>query len=545
MTRTSGIGLLLAGLLSAGAAQSEGGGGAISLAQPSGPQVSGPLTGGSADHTKLEILQQEFTDGPAVTEACLSCHTESGEHFMQNVHWSWEYADPNTGQLLGKRHLINNFCTNSRGNEGMCAQCHAGYGWKDETFDFSDQTKIDCLVCHDTTGTYYKTPNSAGSPACSVMVEGKPRIDLTRVAQQVGLPQRANCGACHFFGGGGDNVKHGDLSSALTNPSREVDVHMAANGLNFACTNCHVTKDHVWAGSRYQMVARDREGTGNPGERRDVATCESCHGDKPHANDSVAALKLNDHTASVACQTCHIPAMARGGVATKVDWDWRTAGKTRNGEGYKVEDYVQGNGAHRATYKSIKGSFTYAENLVPEYLWFDGAMRYTTVDTRFDADARPVEINGFRGSREDRDSRIWPFKRMHTWQPFDVGNGTLVYTHLWGDDDDAFWGNYDMAKAVEHGMKEFGLPYSGELGYVETLSWWPITHMVAPKGDALGCADCHAQGGRLAAVEGVYMPGRDRSRWVDTAGILLVLGTLAGVVGHGLIRKLASKEVQH
>jgi hypothetical protein len=70
----------------------------------------------------------------------------------------------------------------------MCAQCHAGYGWKDETFDFSDETNIDCLVCHETTGTYYKTPNSEGSPACSVMFEGKPPIDLAAVAQSVDLP---------------------------------------------------------------------------------------------------------------------------------------------------------------------------------------------------------------------------------------------------------------------------------------------------------------------------------------------------------------------
>ncbi len=94
-------------------------------------------------------------------------------------------------------------------------------------------------------------------------------------------------------------------------------------------------------------------------------------------------------------------------------------------------------------------------------------------------------------------------------------------------------------------MKDFNLPYSGEFGFVETLSWWPVTHMVAPKDDALGCADCHAQQGRLAGLDGVYLPGRDSNRWLDLIGILLVLGTLAGVIGHGLIRKLANKGGQH
>ena len=27
--------------------------------------------------------------------------------------------------------------------------------------------------------------------------------------------------------------------------------------------------------------------------------------------------------------------------------------------------------------------------------------------------------------------------------------------------------------------------------------WWPITHMVQPASDALQCAECHADNGRL------------------------------------------------
>jgi octaheme c-type cytochrome (tetrathionate reductase family) len=510
------------------------------------PQISGPLQGGTADHTKFEELKGPFASGPEVTQACLGCHTETGKHFMQNIHWTWSYKDPDTGQQLGKRYLINNFCTNARGNEGMCAQCHAGYGWKDEQFDFSDESKIDCLVCHETTGTYYKTPNSAGSPACSVMFEGKPPIDLAAAAQSVDLPQRANCGSCHFNGGGGDNVKHGDLSSALKAPPRTLDVHMGEDGLNFACTACHVTNQHVWAGSRYRVVSKDTEGTGLPGQRPDVATCESCHGLSPHPVESLAGFKLNDHVQSIACQTCHIPEFARGGVATVVDWDWRTAGKTKNGEGYHEEGYIQGNGAHRYTYKSIKGNFTFEEDLVPDYKWFDGQMVYTTIDTRFDPQAESIEINGFSGSREDPRSRIWPFKRMHTWQPYDKGNGTLVYTHLWGEDDAAYWGNYDMAAAIEKGMADFGLEYSGEFGFIQTISWWPITHMVAPKEDALACGDCHTpRNSRLASVEGVYLPGRDHNRWLDIIGTLIVGGTLAGIILHALIRFFSPKGAQH
>lgn len=505
---------------------------------PPKPREPGDST---ADHSQFEVLKGPFSSGPEVTKACLSCHTEAGKHFMKSIHWTWEYKNPDTGQLLGKKTLINTFCTNSRGNEGMCAQCHAGYGWKDDSFDFGNQDNIDCLVCHDQTGTYYKTPTSAGSKACSVMFEGKKPIEWAKVAQSVGLPDRENCGTCHFYGGGGDGVKHGDLDSSLVNPPRELDVHMDAAGLDFRCTSCHVSNKHQWAGSRYHVIAKDTGGTGKPGMRRDVATCESCHGDQPHPNNSVARIKLNEHVDKVACQTCHIPTIARGGVATKVDWDWRTAGKTKDGEGYKEKNYTQGNGEHRATYKSIKGSFKYGENLVPYYAWFDGQMQYTTIDTHFDPAGGPVAVNGFKGAADDPKSRIWPFKRMHTVQPYDKGNNTLVYMHLWGDDNDSFWGNYDFGRAIEVGMDKNGIPYSGEYGFVETNSFWPITHMVAPKEDALDCAECHAEQGRLADLKGFYLPARDHNPWLDGIGLLAVLGTLGGVAGHGLVRLLSNR----
>ena len=495
----------------------------------------------TADHSKFEQLKGPFNSGPEVTKACLECHTEAGHQFMKNIHWTWTYQNEKTGQTLGKKHLVNTFCTNARGNEGMCAQCHAGYGWKDETFDFSNQENIDCVVCHDRSGTYYRKPNTRGNKACSIMFEGKQPIQWEKVAQSAGLPARENCGGCHFYGGGGDGVKHGDLDSSLVHPDRKLDVHMDEKGLNFACTECHVTSKHIWAGSRYDVIARDTEGTGKPGLRRDVATCESCHDVQPHDAQSLDGMKLNNHVDRIACQTCHIPTIARGGVATKVDWDWRTAGKTKNGEGYKEKKYTQGDGKHRATYKSIKGSFKYAENLVPHYGWFNGQMQYTTIDTRFDPSQGAVNINSYQGGATDSGSRIWPFKEMHTVQPYDKGNNTLVYMHLWGDDENSYWGNYDFAKAIKTGMEKHNLPYSGEYDFVDTYSYWPITHMVAPKEDALECEACHAADSRMQDIDGVYIPGHTANTWLDRIGILAVLATLAGVLGHGLIRAMTNK----
>ena len=40
------------------------------------------------------------------------------------------------------------------------------------------------------------------------------------------------------------------------------------------------------------------------------------------------------------------------------------------------------------------------------------------------------------------------------------------------------------------------MEYSGEYGFAPTTMFWPITHMVAPAQNALGCTDCH-EGGRM------------------------------------------------
>jgi hypothetical protein len=60
--------------------------------------------------------------------------------------------------------------------------------------------------------------------------------------------------------------------------------------------------------------------------------------------------------------------------------------------------------------------------------------------------------------------------------------------------------------------------------------------MVAPKEDAMGCGDCHSKAGRLADLEGFYMPGRDSFKWLDIVGYLLILGALTIVVLHTILR---------
>ncbi|RPI44592.1 MAG: tetrathionate reductase family octaheme c-type cytochrome [Betaproteobacteria bacterium] len=516
--------------------------GAVTAAPAQAAIAKAAKSKSTADHSKFKELEGPFATGPEVTKACLACHTEAAKQLHKTTHWTWEFYNEVTRQQLGKKTVVNNFCVAVSSNWPRCTSCHIGYGWKDDKFDFTAEQNVDCLICHDTTGGYKKFPAGAGHPVYEEKEfpagsgnKWRPP-DLVKIAQSVGKTRRANCGACHFYGGGGDAVKHGDLDSTMSNPGKELDVHMDVKGLNFSCAECHTTGSHEVTGSRYATKAVDKNGIDVPGRTDDTrASCESCHGLMPHKNDE----KLNDHTDRVACPTCHVPEFARGGRPTKMLWDWSTAGKL-DGKGNPLKKKTAD--GKELAYDGMKGDFKWEENVVPEYRWFNGVIKYTLMGEKFEDTGGVVPINRIEGSSGDPDSRIWPFKLMRGKQPYDKKHRVLTVPHVFGQDEAAFWKTYDWPKALAAGMQSVGLEFSGEYGFVETEYYWPIVHMVAPKEKAVACDGCHAREGRLAKLGGFYMPGRDTFPWLDRIGWALVLLTLAGVVGHGLLRLLLTRK---
>jgi hypothetical protein len=70
----------------------------------------------------------------------------------------------------------------------------------------------------------------------------------------------------------------------------------------------------------------------------------------------------------------------------------------------------------------------------------------------------------------------------------------------------------------------------------------PLNHMVAPKEQAVGCAECHARtGSRLAGLTDFYLPGRDRNPWVDGLGSLVLGLSLAGAGLHAVARAASGR----
>jgi octaheme c-type cytochrome (tetrathionate reductase family) len=415
-----------------------------------------PPKQGVTDHTKL--MMGPFATGQDVTRACLECHEDAGQQMLQTVHWTWE-TDPmmlpgrDEPVTVGKKNQINNFCIGVPGNWKKCTSCHAGYGWEDNSFDFTDEESVDCLVCHADPNQYAKS--NFGNPADGV--------DLLGAAQSVGRPSRQNCGSCHFNGGGGNAVKHGDLDESLYFPDENIDVHMGRH--DFVCVDCHTADDHQIQG--FMMSSSPIP--------HDPVECADCHTGTVHDDE-----RITDHLDTVACQTCHIP---EGAVrtATKMDWDWSTAGQD-----LAIDD------PH--VYLKIKGSFVYEEGFKPTYEWFNGnSGRYILGDV-IDPTQNTL-ISWPEGSIDDATSKIWPFKVHQGNQPYDLNYKYFLIPNTAGEG--GYWTDFDWDYAFASNQENSGLAYSGEYGFAPSRMYWITTHMVQPKEKALQCNDCHSENGRM------------------------------------------------
>ena len=473
------------------------------------------------DHTKFDILKQDFKTPQDVTKACLSCHNLTHQDIMKTSHWKWTkpyVTDKGDTVQIGKKNILNNFCIGVTSNEPRCTSCHIGYGYKDNHFDFTNSDNIDCLICHDMTGTYKKFPTAAGYPVTKDKVFGGKTFhppDYNNIAQHVGTPKKQNCGACHFVGGGGNNVKHGDIANEINNVTKEVDVHMAVDGARMECVDCHKTEHHNITGNLYSIASTDTN----------RVSCEQCHSDNPHVNSII-----NQHTRKIACQTCHIPTFAKVS-ATKMYWDWSTAGKFKKDGSLLIKKDSAGN----MTYHSMKGSFIWKNNVTPEYYWFNGKAKHYVMGDKIDP-TQTVQLNRLLGDYNDPNAKIVPVKVHRGKQIYDSEYNTMIVPHLFGKDSTAYWKNFDWDKAARTGMEKAHQPYSGHYGFVSTEMYWPINHMVAQNEEALKCNDCHSHNSRLNELTGFYLPGRDNNELLDYIGWGLLLAAFAGVLIHALLR---------
>ncbi|MBF8258929.1 MAG: hypothetical protein HW377_1303, partial [Actinobacteria bacterium] len=178
--------------------------------------------------------------------------------------------------------------------------CHAGLGAKPNPIGKlteADYNNVDCLLCH--APGYKRTVVKEGD---RFRIAPDPSIDVLKAAQSVQKPTNDMCLRCHASAGGGPNHKHG------VTPTKDSDVHVAKG---MQCLDCHTSRKHKVAGGS-DIKAQ---------ELIDVkVTCENCHA-APHKGENTKVL--DRHTARIACQTCHIPTIARDPkMPTIVARDW-------------------------------------------------------------------------------------------------------------------------------------------------------------------------------------------------------------------------------
>ncbi len=410
-----------------------------------------------------EFMEEQFSTPQDVTKTCLTCHESAAKEVMKTNHWTWldeKFDESGKGtKQFGKKNIINNFCLAVPSNYPRCTSCHVGYGWKDSSFDFSNEENVDCLVCHDQSGTYKKTPTGAGMP--------DKNVDLLIAAQSVGKSTRNNCGICHFDGGGGTGVKHGDMDNSLYNPKTETDVHMGK--LGYHCIKCHKTNEHKIMGASHGSMAANQN----------HIHCTDCHKNEIHKNRTI-----NKHLNAVACETCHIPEFAKT-EPTKVWWDWSKAGEDKP----STKDE-----AGNETYNKMKGEFRWANKVIPTYYWYNGSAKYYSLGDKIEP-SQIVKLNDLNSDIKDPKAKIYPFKVMRGKQIYDSKKNYLIIPRLFGEG--GYWQKYDWNLASQIGMKEVNLEYSGSYDFVETEMYWPINHMVAPKQNSLKCNSCHSKEGRM------------------------------------------------
>lgn len=505
----------------------------------------------AALHENATQLKGPFTSGYSVTAQCVGCHQQQAQDFMATIHWKWKGPTPqlyrvgdptqslNTGDI-GKAVLVNNFCVATASNDKRCDQCHAGYGGDPDATrpqktarayanfapDGGDSSiplanRIDCLVCHsDPTAGYTKDPKNFGNPAAT--------SNLAVAAQDIIMPTRSNCGACHFYAGGGDNVKL--MGSSLKNPSIAIDVHM---GRGMECNDCHAESGHRFKGA----------GVHTPSHNARVS-CADCHGSSPHAGRVASGGEtLDQHSGRIACQTCHIPKFSRGQFA-KVDWDWSTVGNNSLGAAgvvtTKVNDLGQPDPAGTAvtTYDYIKGNFVWQRNVAPAYAWTNGTSVHMTTLDKLDltakglttADATRINMGSPLGARTDPNAKIMPYKLMRGRQgvyldgahsfviaPNVFGPGSLwgviqAPGYTWTDQatQDTLWSTVFTKGALAAGQIQAGTTLSKYSGSGAGWDWrytklyMDLNHEVAPKTQALGaagCGDCHSASPKIPLCE--------------------------------------------
>lgn len=406
-------------------------------------------------------IQGLFNTTRDVVVKCLECHGQIASEVLQSTHWTWERSRMVNGRQLmsGKKDSLAAFAVDVSSNPTRCLRCHISSAPAAGIFAQGTEADVDCLVCHDTTGRYVRNTEQGGLE----------QADFEKIARNVGRPAPENCATCHFADCGLTEYSRPD---ALENRKKHLargDVHMSGEAASLSCQACHIgNSGHTFSRATAYGPAAGFAGRG----------CTACHTDSPHPADS-----LNRHTATVSCQTCHIPLYAEE-IPAVLAWNWLLTGKIN-----PVFQSVSG----RETFLRDRSGFTSSKMILPVYSWDNGGDQMYTRGQRI----VPRELTWLqKPSERSPQSRIAPFSIRYGTQLYDAKYRYLVSPLLSSSGPELFPGS-DWDTIAREGMKAIVLPYSGEYGVAPTAALRRLNHGVAPAREALDCMDCHGNSGRM------------------------------------------------
>ncbi len=418
----------------------------------------------SSGASALEVhknIQGPFTSSADVTAACLECHHQQAVEVLQSTHWTWVRQRSVNGKntLYGKKDSLTGFAIDVSSNPSRCMGCHVSNTRPNVDLKKPSPEMVDCLVCHDTTGTY-RQPSTA-TP------DNQSQNNLELVTRNVGRPTPSNCLTCHFADCGltaTDQTRQNSQGNLLASQ----DVHMERTTTSFTCQHCHIRHSgHSFSREMSPMNSSSSE-----------EGCASCHTPAPHSID-----ELNQHMTTITCQTCHIPQYAQKSPVI-ISWNWIMTGKANR---------VYQDNSNRRTLAQDENGFTSATLLEPVYLWDDGSDRVYTRGQRI----KPQELTYLqRPSKRSPDSKITPFRVIYGTQMYDTKYRYLI-SPLMQPTGSTFFPGSDWEAVARQGMQAIVLPFSGQYAFAPTAILRRVNHGVVPTTGALGCIDCHGSKSRM------------------------------------------------
>ncbi len=524
--------------------------------------------GGPAQEPKLDPAWDWKTSG-TVEMNCFLCHIQAPDNAarMQTIE---------TGQFQ--------WASTATLGRGVVSQTEAGYTFNPDAFtpegDLSPKITIqdpnnqNCGQCH---GLVYE---SLDEPLISTSCE--PDNWNTQTTGQIISPQKlANSGI--------------NLTDKQT-LDRSWDIH-AERALD--CTDCHFSlnnpvyfqgddedrPDHLLFDPRrlelgeylYQPIhdfarGQSAQGTVSPDLKGTMRRCESCH-DAEVAHDWLPYAE--QHFAAVACESCHIPQMYSTAFQS---YDWTvlttesqpntTCRGVENGEtdAGPVQSLVTGFQPVLLPRQNIDGEVQLAPyNLITSWFWVYGEGEETrpvrledlTAAWLVDGAYPPEILSAFDqnndGMLEDAElvidndekemiirtrlaglglknpriqSEIQPYSINHTVTTGEWATRDCQTCH--GEDSKVTAAMFLSAKVPGGVMPEF-------VKDTNTL----------PNGELYTTADGALYYQPVTEENDLYVLGHNSVGWVDWAGIIFFIGTVAGVSVHGGLRYQASRKHAH